>query len=136
MIRPEDWKPADNLTLEPNALLAAKKEISSLLLAAGPGAGKTEMLAQRADFLLRTNISKHPKRILAVSFKVDAQKNLKERVFRRCGSILSSRFDSLTFYAFAKRIIDKFRPLLTGDDKLDFDYTISKKTSVFEKYNV
>ena len=67
------------------------------------------MLAQRADFLLRTGTCRYPKRILAISFKVDASKNLKERVQRRCGSDLASRFDSYTFHAFAKRIIDRFR---------------------------
>ena len=124
MIAVDKWIPSDGMTLEPNALHAAKEINNSLALTAGPGAGKTEMLAQRADFLLKTNTSPHPKRILAVSFKVDASKNLKERVVRRCGHVLASRFDSFTFHAFAKRIIDKFRPLLTGVDALDSDYTI------------
>ena len=118
------WKPADGLTLEPNALRAAKEQVLSLALTAGPGAGKTEMLAQRADFLLRTGICRYPKRILAISFKVDASNNLKERVKRRCGFERASRFDSYTFHAFAKRIIDRFRPLLTGEDALDIGYKI------------
>lgn len=124
MIAVDAWKPADGLTLEPNALLAAKERDRSLALTAGPGAGKTEMLAQRADFLLRTGTSRYPKRILAISFKVDASSNLKERVKRRCGSELAVRFDSYTFHAFAKRIIDRFRPILTGRDALDVGYKI------------
>lgn len=103
MIAVDAWQPADGLTLEPNALLAAKERARSLALTAGPGAGKTEMLAQRADFLLRTGTCRYPKRILAISFKVDASSNLKERVKRRCGSELATRFDSYTFHAFAKR---------------------------------
>lgn len=118
------WIPADGLILEPSALIAAKDEVRCLALTAGPGAGKTEMLAQRADFLLRTGNCRYPKRILAISFKVDASKNLKERVQRRCGFELASRFDSYTFHAFAKRIIDRFRTLLLGDDALDVDYQI------------
>lgn len=124
MIPPEDWQPADDLTLEPNAFTAAREQVRCQALTAGPGAGKTEMLAQRADFLLRTGLCRYPKRILAISFKVDASRNLKERVKRRCGITLSSRFDSYTFHAFAKRIIDRFRPVLTGLDALDADYTI------------
>lgn len=124
MIKPENWRPADGLTLEPNALSAATERTSNLALTAGPGAGKTEMLAQRADFILRTGNCKFPKRILAISFKVDASRNLKERVRRRCGQYLSSRFDSHTFHAFAKRIIDRFRPVLTGIDALNPDYLI------------
>ncbi|GAB2917190.1 UvrD-helicase domain-containing protein [Rheinheimera gaetbuli] len=129
MIAVEDWKPADGLTLEPNALLAAKEQALSLALTAGPGAGKTEMLAQRADFLLRTGSCRYPKRILAISFKVDASSNLKERVKRRCGAELASRFDSYTFHAFAKRIIDRFRPVLRGLNELDVGYKIVDRKS-------
>lgn len=124
MIAIDAWQPADGLTLEPNALLAAKEQVRCLALTAGPGAGKTEMLAQRADFLLRTGTCRYPKRILAISFKVDASKNLKERVQRRCGTDLASRFDSYTFHAFAKRIIDRFRPVLTGKDALEPGYKL------------
>src|ERR1039458_7035769 len=98
MIKAENWRPADGLKLEPNAFIAARETQRSLALTAGPGAGKTEMLAQRADFLLRTGGCRYPKRILAISFKVDASRNLKERVKRRCGTTLSSRFDSYTFH--------------------------------------
>jgi superfamily I DNA/RNA helicase len=127
VMQAEDWRPADDLTLEPNALAGATERERCLALTAGPGAGKTEMLAQRADFLLRTGVCRYPKRILAISFKVDASRNLKERVRRRCGASLSARFDSHTFHAFAKRIIDRFRPVLTGDDALDADYTIGEQ---------
>lgn len=127
MITVDAWKPADGLTLEPNALRAAKEQMHSLALTAGPGAGKTEMLAQRADFLLRTSTCRYPKRILAISFKVDASSNLKERINRRCGSELASRFDSYTFHAFAKRIIDRFRPVLTGEHALNAGYKIADR---------
>lgn len=124
MIRAERWATADGLSLEPNALAAAKEIDRNLALTAGPGAGKTEMLAQRADFLLRTGACRYPKRILAISFKVDASQNLKARVRKRCGPELAARFDSHTFHAFAKRIIDRFRPVLTGKDALDPDYSV------------
>lgn len=127
MISAEQWLPADGLTLEPNAMKAAKEQEKCLALTAGPGAGKTEMLAQRADFLFRTGKCRYPKRILAISFKVDASTNLKERVKRRCGSELASRFDSYTFHAFAKRIIDRFRIVLTDDDALSENYSIGDR---------
>jgi superfamily I DNA/RNA helicase len=124
MIVPASWTPADGLVLEPNALRAAKEIAKTLALTAGPGAGKTEMLAQRADFLLRTGLCPYPQRILAISFKVDASRNLRERVRRRCAPALASRFDSHTFHAFAKRLIDRFRPALAGENALDADYVI------------
>lgn len=123
-MKPERWTPAGGLQLEPNALAAAKEVERNLALTAGPGAGKTEMLAQRADFLLRTEACRYPKRILAISFKVDASYNLKARVRKRCGPDLAQRLDSHTFHAFAKRIIDRFRLVLTGQDALDEDYSI------------
>jgi len=124
MIKPDRWRPADGLKLEPNALTAVRETRRNLALTAGPGAGKTEMLAQRADFLLRTGACRYPQRILAISFKVDASRNLKERVRKRCGYELAARLDSHTFHAFAKRLIDRFRPVLTGRDALDADYTV------------
>ncbi|CNI99718.1 ATP-dependent DNA helicase Rep [Yersinia intermedia] len=136
MITVEEWQPADGLTLEPNAKRAAKASKRCLALTAGPGAGKTEMLAQRADFLLRTGTCRYPKRILAISFKVDASRNLTERVERRCGRDLASRFDSFTFHAFAKRIIDRFRPVLTGEYALDAGYTIVDKKSGASRHEI
>lgn len=127
MIAVERWSPSEHLSLEPNALAAAKEIERNLALTAGPGAGKTEMLAQRADFLLRTATCRYPKRILAISFKVDASQNLKARVRKRCGPELAARLDSHTFHAFAKRIIDRFRLVLKGRDALDPDYAIGPK---------
>ncbi|CAO4174871.1 UvrD-helicase domain-containing protein [Methylorubrum populi] len=124
MIRADRWAPTHGLTLEPNAIDAIKEVKRNLALTAGPGAGKTELLAQRADFLLRTGACRYPKRILAISFKVDASQNLRHRVRKRCGPDLSGRLDSQTFHAFAKRIIDRFRPVLKGVNALDADYSV------------
>lgn len=124
MIIRADWQPAAGLTLEPNAITAIRETSYNRAITAGPGAGKTEMLAQRADFLLSTAACPYPRRILAISFKVDAARNLKDRVERRCGYQLAARFDSHTFHAFAKRLIDRYRPVLTGIDALDPNYTV------------
>lgn len=124
MIHTENWSPIDGLSLEPNALVAATMLKSNVVVAAGPGAGKTELLAQRADFLLRTGSCPYPRRILAVSFKVDAARNLRDRVRLRSGPQFAARFDSFTFHAFAKRIIDNYRPALSGANALRPDYSI------------
>ncbi|NEA29474.1 UvrD-helicase domain-containing protein [Actinomadura bangladeshensis] len=124
MIRPDQWHSADGLVFEPNALKAVTMLDENVVVSAGPGAGKTELLAQRADFLLRTGRCRYPRRILAVSFKTDAARNLRDRVRRRSGAQLAARFDSFTFHAFAKRIIDNFRVALTGYNALDPDYRI------------
>ncbi|MGW1341385.1 UvrD-helicase domain-containing protein [Kribbella sp. NPDC002412] len=124
MIRPADWQAVGGLSLEHNALTAVTTTDRNVVVAAGPGAGKTELLAQRADFLLRTGTCPYPRRILAISFKVDAARNLRDRVRLRSGSQLAARFDSFTFHAFAKRLVDNYRPALTGTDALPPNYTI------------
>lgn len=130
MIAPDAWVPAGQLELEPNALIAVKASTGSIIVGAGPGAGKTELLAQRADFLFRTGAAPYPRRILAIAFKVDAARNLRERVRRRSGGQYASRFDSFTFHAFAKRLIDNYRLTLTGQDALNPDYRIDRYTRI------
>ncbi|MEG0004911.1 MAG: ATP-dependent helicase [Peptostreptococcaceae bacterium] len=107
IINKEKWIPVDGMILEGNALEVVKSN-NNMLVIAGPGAGKSELLAQRACYLLQTDECKEPRRILAVSFKKDAATNIKERVVKRCGSELASRFDSMTFDAFAKYLVDQF----------------------------
>jgi superfamily I DNA/RNA helicase len=119
-----NWVPADGMTLEDNALDVVIKAENNLVVA-GPGAGKTELLAQKACFLLQTNTCKFPHRILAISFKRDAAYNLKERVRLRCGPELARRFDSLTFDAFAKQLLDRFRQGIPLTYRIDADYEIT-----------
>lgn len=122
-IAKESWIPADGMQLEVNAMKIATNSGNHLVVA-GPGAGKTELLAQKASYLLQTNTCSFPHRILAISFKRDAAFNLKERVRLRCGDELSRRFDSLTFDSFAKQILDRFKQALPDKYKLNGDYDI------------
>ena len=122
-ICPEEWVPSSEITLEPNAEAAVRSN-RNVVVVAGPGAGKTELLAQRACFLLQTSSCKSPKRILAISFKKDAATNLAERVEKRCGKVLAQRFDSYTFDAFAKSILDRFLNALPTDYKPTRNYEI------------
>jgi superfamily I DNA/RNA helicase len=109
---PQDqWRPSGIDDLEP-AAWAAVRAIASTCVIAGPGAGKTELLAQRATFLLETGACPSPSRILAISFKRDAAANLRARVEKRCPPHLSRRFASVTFDAFAKGIVDRFSTAL------------------------
>ena len=43
---------------------------------------------------------------------------------------LAARFDSLTFHAFAKHLIDNYRSALTGQNALDPDYRIDLTTRI------
>lgn len=103
----DNWQPVAGIELEENAWQVLRSEENYAVIA-GPGAGKTELLAQRACYLLQTGRCHDPKRILAISFKKDAASNLQERVVLRCGQNLAQRFDSFTFDAFSKSILDRF----------------------------
>jgi len=108
LVRPEDWRPRGIDELEPNAWRALRQAGSTSVFA-GPGAGKTEFLAQRAAYLLETGLCPAPYRVLAISFKGDAADNLAARVRKRCPLELAYRFSSQTFDAFTKGLVDRFQ---------------------------
>ncbi len=122
-ISPDDWKPSPQIRIEGTALEIVRSN-SSISVLAGPGAGKTELLAQRAAYLLTTGLCPPPRRILAISFKVDAARNLQERVSDRCDPVQAKRFESLTLDAFAKRIVDQFLEALPDHLQPTPDYKI------------
>lgn len=124
IINPEHWRPIGITSMEPAALEAVKADFNCLVVA-GPGAGKTELLAQKACYLLQTNTCPIPKRILAISFKNDAAANLRERVQLRCEDVeLSRRFESFTFDGFSKSILDRFKGVLPHQYKISTKYEI------------
>lgn len=122
-VRPDDWKPVGVDALEANALKVVRSTDNRSVIA-GPGAGKTELLAQRAAYLLQTGEAPPPRRILAISFKRDAATNLAARVRQRCHRNHAGRFDSLTFDAFAKGLIDRLGQALPDRWRPRPDYEI------------
>lgn len=54
IVAPEKWIPCDGIELEENANSAVRTN-ANILVVAGPGAGKTELLAQKASYLFQTN---------------------------------------------------------------------------------
>ena len=123
LLQPSEWRPIDIEALDPAAWRVVRSSGNRSVIA-GPGAGKTELLAQRACYLLQTGWSPAPRRILAISFKRDAASNLRDRVRARCGPELAVRFDSFTFDAFAKGLLDRFRKALPEPWMPTADYTI------------
>ncbi|MGK9233403.1 ATP-dependent helicase [Inquilinus limosus] len=122
-IRPDDWHPTGVDELESNAMVVVRSDNNRSVIA-GPGAGKTELLAQRAAFLLQTGAALAPRRILAISYKRDAATNLAARVRTRCHRSHAARLDSLTFDAFAKGLVDRFGQILPEYWRPSPDYEI------------
>ncbi|MFA0039993.1 UvrD-helicase domain-containing protein [Vibrio chagasii] len=128
----ETWVPKDGLTFDDKSLEIIQSN-ANLAVWAGPGAGKTEILAQKACFLLETELCEWPFSILSISRKREAASNLKERVQLRCGNELSERFHSFTIEAFTKSIVDRFMCVLPKHRQPSSDYEITGGSSNFPK---
>lgn len=126
-VRPDDWQPRGIEDLEPQAWRALR-QAGCACVVAGPGAGKTEFLAQRAVYLLETGVCPPPYRVLAISFKADAAANLASRVRQRCPPELAGRFVSLTFDAFTKGLVDRFTTAIPPDWRPGRPYDIAFPT--------
>ncbi len=123
LVPPDLWRPVGIDDLEP-AAWAGIRALSNTSVTAGPGAGKTEFLAQRAAYLLQTGTCPPPFRILAISFKRSAARNLADRVRARCTPEQGRRFESWTFDAFAKGLVDRFRNVIPADWRPPADYEL------------
>lgn len=122
-INTKDWRPIDGFELDSPVEAVVRSDENSLVVA-GPGTGKTEMLAQKASFLLTTANDFNVRRILAISFKKDAAYNLHDRVVMRCGEELGRYFASRTYDAFAKLLLDRFRNALPVELRPTKDYSL------------
>lgn len=122
-----NWKPIGIDELEP-AAWDALRDTGCTAVIAGPGAGKTEFLAQQAAFLLQTGLCRAPRRILAISYKRDSAANLARRVAARVPEH-AGRLVSLTFDAFTKGLVDRFRTALPPAWALNGSYEIVSWTA-------
>ncbi|MFK4875272.1 UvrD-helicase domain-containing protein [Novosphingobium sp. ZW T3_23] len=128
-VTPANWRPQGIADLEPRAWKALRETDRSVCVTAGAGAGKTEFLAQKATYLLQTGLCPAPQRILAISFKRDAARNLADRVAARCPPEQARRFVSMTFDAFTKHLLDHFGAAIPADLRPPADYEITFLTS-------
>jgi len=122
LVAEDDWHPFGIDDLEP-AAWDALKDTGSTAVIAGPGAGKTEFLAQRAAFLLQTGRCRPPQKILAISYKRSSAINLGDRVAERLPD-LEERLTSLTFDSFTKGLLDRFAAALPSVWALHGPYEI------------
>lgn len=126
-IPPSKWQPTNDIQLTSEQDDVLKITDSNIAVIAGPGTGKTEVLAQKATYLLQTGICPSPFRILALSYKVDAASNIRERVKKRCPKDLAYRFSSMTVDAFIISLIRRFASSLPDWLKISRDFEIVNK---------
>lgn len=126
-VRADLWEPVGIAALEASALDVARSTNNRSVIA-GPGSGKTELLAQRACYLLQCGLAPTPQRILAISYKRDAASNLERRVRARVHADLAHRFHSRTFDSFAKSLVDRFGQALPERWRPTPDYEVAFAT--------
>ncbi|CAG17982.1 UvrD-helicase domain-containing protein [Photobacterium profundum] len=123
MIDASVWEPKDGLKFDDKSLGIIKCD-NNISIMAGPGAGKTEILAQKACFILETELCAWPYNVLSISRKRESASNIKNRVSLRCGNVLSERFHSFTIEAFTKSIVDRFMHILPKHEQPNEDYKL------------
>jgi len=131
----DEWIPVDGIYYgDQSTEYEIIKGERNYLVTAGPGAGKTELLAQKASYLLQVGKCSSPRKILALSVKVDAKDNIKDRVEKRCGKELSSRFISKTYDSFFKGLLDQFIYLLPDEYRPSLNYNMIESGKIDEYY--
>lgn len=91
------------LLADPQPMIAAS-ELANVLVVAPPGCGKTEVLAQRAAFLIGR--LKPGQKILALTFSNKARQNLRERLVRELGPSRCHRYVTVrNFHGHAAEIL-------------------------------
>lgn len=84
---------------------AAETEKCPMLVAAGPGTGKTQTLTSRIAFLLENGAQ--PKRILALTFSNRAAEEMRERI-AKLNEQAAAQIHVMTFHSFGLDILRRF----------------------------
>lgn len=94
-------------------LTAVETNADRLLVVAPPGCGKTELLAMRAQRLIRDGAVRPGRRLLAVTFTNRARDNLRERLRQQLGEAqMRSSVLTMNFHELAARVVEAHAPVI------------------------
>jgi DNA helicase II / ATP-dependent DNA helicase PcrA len=93
-------------SLNKKQLQAVKQIDGPVLVIAGPGTGKTQLLSTRVAYILKTaDVS--PSNILCLTFTNKAAVNMKDRIIELAGPD-GARVEAATFHSFAGNIMNSY----------------------------
>jgi len=79
-----------------------------LLIIAGPGSGKTEVISRRTAYLISSGLAK-PESLLVTTFTEKAALELKDRIQKKLKDINVERIQVSTIHSFCFTLLDEFR---------------------------
>lgn len=94
-------------------LTAVESRADRLLVVAPPGCGKTELLAMRAERMIRDGTVRPGRRLLAITFTNRARDNLRERLRQQLGEArMRTSVSTMNFHELAARIVEAHAPVI------------------------
>jgi len=82
-----------------------------LLVLAGPGTGKTQLLSKKVEYILQ-NTDTDPSMILCITYTEAGAENMKERLRSMIGQA-ADKIDIMTFHAFGQKILGLYSQFTT-----------------------
>lgn len=100
---------------------AVQSSESQLLVVAPPGCGKTELIALRAEYLVRNGLIRPHRRLLAVTYSKRARDTMAQRIQARLGYRLTRQYVTVqNFHGLAGRIVRSHGSTLGLPSDLNF----------------
>mgnify|MGYP000978598413 FL=1 len=87
-----------------------------LLILAGPGTGKTQLLSKKVEYILQ-NTDTDPSMILCITYTEAGAENMKERLRSMIGQA-ADKIDIMTFHAFGQKILGLYNQFSTEPTRI------------------
>ncbi|MBQ3309300.1 ATP-dependent helicase [Candidatus Saccharibacteria bacterium] len=100
-----------------------------LLVLAGPGTGKTQLLSSKVEYILKTEDT-NPENILCLTYTESGASNMRNRLYSMIGQA-ASKVNIHTYHAFGSDIIAKYKNYAT-----EFDRNLDQPIDEIAQYKI